>query len=175
MHLLYLQYNTIYQVHFLCTIRNIHSCTMPVSNACQISIMWHLDCLLNSLWLINAISWHRWHRSSLDQVMACCLMAPKPMWTNHQWGLVAFSWGQFHRKCSRYLSSIQIRKLPIQDYSCMSRGANMTLVWHHNGHDGVSNHQPHNCLLKRSYRPRSKKTSKLHVNGLCARNSPVTG
>ena len=45
----------------------------------------------------------------------------------------------------------------------------------HNGHDGVSNHQPHHCLLNRLYGRRSKKTSKLRVTGLCAGNSPGTG
>ena len=49
------------------------------------------------------------------------------------------------------------------------------LQWRHNGRDGVSNHQPHDYLLNRSIRRRSKKTSKLRVTGLCARNSPVTG
>ena len=39
-------------------------------------------------------------------------------------------------------------------------------------HDDVSNHQPHDCLLNRLSRRRSKKTSKLHVNGLCTVNSP---
>ena len=29
---------------------------------------------------------------------------PQPMLTNHQWGLVALTWGQFHRKSFRYLS-----------------------------------------------------------------------
>ena len=46
-----------------------------------------------------------------------------------------------------------------------------SLQWRHNGHGGVSNHQPHNCLFRR----RSKKASKLRVTGLCERNSPVTG
>ena len=46
------------------------------------------------------------------------------------------------------------------------------LHWRHNGHDGVSNHQPHGCLLNRLFRHRSKKTSKLHVTGLCVGNSP---
>ena len=48
-----------------------------------------------------------------------------------------------------------------------------SLQWRHN--DGVSNHQPHDCLLKRLFRRRSKKTSKLRVTGLCEGNSPVTG
>ena len=42
----------------------------------------------------------------------------------------------------------------------------------HNGPDCVSNHQPQQCLLNRSFRCRSKKTSKLRVTGLCAGNSP---
>ena len=50
-----------------------------------------------------------------------------------------------------------------------------TLLWHHNGRDDVSNHKPHDCLLNRLFRRRSKKTSKLRVTGLCEGNSPVTG
>ena len=38
-----------------------------------------------------------------------------------------------------------------------------------------SNHQPHDCLLNRLFRRRSKKTTKLRVTGLCAGNSPVPG
>ena len=34
--------------------------------------------------------------------------------------------------------------------------------------------QPHDCLLNRWFRHRSKKTSKLHITGLCEGNSPVT-
>ena len=47
-----------------------------------------------------------------------------------------------------------------------------TLHWHHNDHDGVSNHQPHGCLLNRLFGYRSKKTSKLCVTGLWVGNSP---
>ena len=50
-----------------------------------------------------------------------------------------------------------------------------TLQWRHNGHDSVSNHQPHNCLLNRLFRRRSKKISKVCVTGLCAGNSLETG
>ena len=50
-----------------------------------------------------------------------------------------------------------------------------TLQWRHNEHDGVSNHQPRDCLLNRLFRRRSKKTANLRVSGLCAGNSPVTG
>ena len=58
-------------------------------------------------------------------------------------------------------SVISVRKCPLQ--------------WCHNGSNGVSNNQPHDCLLKRLFRRRSKKTSKLRVTGLCEGNSPVTG
>ena len=50
-----------------------------------------------------------------------------------------------------------------------------TLQWRHNECDCVSNHQPHNCLLKRLFGQRSKKTSKFRVTGLCVENSPGTG
>ena len=49
-----------------------------------------------------------------------------------------------------------------------------SLQWRHNGHDSVSNHQPHDCLLNRLFRRRSKKTSMLRVTGLCVENSPGT-
>ena len=47
-----------------------------------------------------------------------------------------------------------------------------SLLWRHNEHDSVSNHQPRGCLLDRLFRRRSKKTSKLRVTGLCVGNSP---
>ena len=50
-----------------------------------------------------------------------------------------------------------------------------TLQWSYNGHNGVSNHQPHDCLLNRLFRRRSKKTLKLRVTGLCEGKSSVTG
>ena len=56
---------------------------------------------------------------------------------------------------------------------CLFRLA-YSLRLRHNGHDRVSNHQPHYCLLNRLFRRRSKKASKLRVTGLCAGNSPET-
>ena len=49
------------------------------------------------------------------------------------------------------------------------------LKWCHNGHDSVSNYQPHDCLLDRLFRFRSKKTSNLRATGLCAGTSPGSG
>ena len=51
----------------------------------------------------------------------------------------------------------------------------MTLQWRYNGRDGVSNHQPHDCLLTRLFRHRLKKILELRITGLCVGNSPGTG
>ena len=48
-----------------------------------------------------------------------------------------------------------------------------TLQWRHNERNGVSNHQPHDCLLNHLFGSRSKKASKLRVTGLC--DSPHKG
>ena len=50
-----------------------------------------------------------------------------------------------------------------------------SLLGRHIDRDGVSNHQPHDCLFNRLFRRRSMKTSKLCVTGLSEGNSPVTG
>ena len=74
-------------------------------------------------------------------------------------------------KDSRYIMGsnrhkwfFKILKIPHLDYSISFR-------WRHNERDGVSNHQPHDCLLNGLFRRRSKKTSKLRVTGLCVGNS----
>ena len=51
----------------------------------------------------------------------------------------------------------------------------ITLQWHHNECSGVSNHQPHDCLLNRLFRRRSNETLKLRVTGRCEGNSPMNG
>ena len=53
--------------------------------------------------------------------------------------------------------------------------SNIALQWRPNECNGVSNHQPLDCLLNRLLRRNVKKTSKLRVTGLCLGNSPVTG
>ena len=75
-------------------------------------------------------------RSTLAQVMTCCLTAPshylKSMLNNHQGGLV-------------------------------SEPEDNSLQWRHNEHGSVSNHQPHHCLLNRLFRRSWKKISKFCV------------
>ena len=52
-----------------------------------------------------------------------------------------------------------------------------SLQWHHNERDGVSDHQPRDCVLNPLFRCRSKKISKLRVTDLCQWpvNSPHKG
>ena len=50
-----------------------------------------------------------------------------------------------------------------------------TLQCRHNGRDSVLNLLPHDCLLNRLFKRRSKQTLTLRVTGLRAGNSPVTG
>ena len=51
-------------------------------------------------------------------------------------------------------------------YQLSGRKLTTSLRWRHNGCDGVSYHQPHDCLSSRLFRRRSKKTSKLCVTGI---------
>ena len=51
----------------------------------------------------------------------------------------------------------------------------ISLQWRHNERDGVSNHRRLDSLIKRLFRRRSKKTSKLHFLGRCEGISLVTG
>ena len=50
-----------------------------------------------------------------------------------------------------------------------------SLQWRYNDCNGVLKHQPHDCLLNRLFKHKSKKTTKFRVTGLCAGNLPVTG
>ena len=76
-----------------------------------------------------------------------------------------------NRQSKRWPGSISlIHQICIDHEVC-----DCALQWRHNGCDGVSNHQPHDCLFTRLFRCRSKKTSKLRITGLCVGNSPVTG
>ena len=66
----------------------------------------------------------------------------------------------------------EMETLSAQLVLCKRSSQVTALRWRHNDHDGVSNHQPHGCLLNRLIRRRSKKTSKLRVTGLCVGSSP---
>ena len=75
------------------------------------------------------------------------------------------------------MNSIHVCRLIVNMFHC-DRIAFTTfkpLQWRHNGPHRISNRQPHHCLLIRLFGHRSRKAAKLHVTGLCAGNSLVTG
>ena len=43
-----------------------------------------------------------------------------------------------------------------------------SLQWRHNGRDGVSNHQPYDCLFNRLFKVQIKETSTFRITGLSA-------
>ena len=50
-----------------------------------------------------------------------------------------------------------------------------SLQWRHNERDGVSYHQPHDCLLNRLFKAVIKGNIKAPRHWLCEGNPPVTG
>ena len=88
------------------------------------------------------------------------------------WRVVSHDTGFTKRKPFIIRGSCKISQRRLWCYDCWITS---TLRWRHNERDSVSNHQPHDCILNRLFRRRSKKTSKLRVTGLCAGNSPGTG
>ena len=101
--------------------------------------------------------------------------------TYHPWQLKAksnfldISWKK-NSACKMRMCNIKLVQQKLANPQCASKClyviTSNTSHWRHNDHDGVSNHQPHGCLLNCLFRSRSKKTSKLCVTGLCVGNSP---
>ena len=115
---------------------------------------------------------HVWIWYLADLTSRFAPISPQIKWKSHQWSNVP-QW-EYHitdpsPKSNLYGETSKLFFKPLR------KEWSETLQWHHNGHDSVSNHQPHDCLLNRLFRRRSKKTSKLLVTGLCAGNSPGTG
>ena len=82
------------------------------------------------------------------------------------------------RSLSPDLAAEQSTSVQVMIWCCQAANHHLnqcSLHWRHNGHDSVSNHHPHDCLLNRLFRRRSKKISQLRVTGLCVGNSPDTG
>ena len=50
-----------------------------------------------------------------------------------------------------------------------------TIQWRHNERDGVPNHQPHDCLLDRLFKRRSRKHQSSASLAFVRENSPLTG
>ena len=84
---------------------------------------------------------------NMETSAACWTLVVGPgVWSNSQTTL------RLHQCTAKYM---------------MVHAVSITLQWRHNERDGVSNHQPHDCLIDRLFRRRSKKISKLRVTGLC--------
>ena len=85
--------------------------------------------------------------------------------------------------CCPVGTSLELRSLDVpgpdnKSFECCCRNSRPTVInplntleLRHKGRNGVSHHQPHDCLLDRR---RWKKTCKLRVTDLCVGNSPVT-
>ena len=94
------------------------------------------------------------------------------------WFIFIFSWphtvSNYH--ICRFLWSWFRSEQPLNESATFDwKWVLHSLQWRHNEHDGVSNHQPHDCLLNRLFWCRSKKIPKLRANGLSAGNSAGAG
>ena len=111
-------------------------------------------------------------------------------------GLLWFQWNLLIRcfgllwvcRCGLFWRSLMVRYGLLQVVShvfavCLSHSCHCSCwvvfvfitVTKKNEREGVSNHQPQDCLLNRLFRHRSNKASKLCVTSLCLGNTPVTG
>ena len=114
----------------------------------------HVDCLFNSLF-------------------------GQQQWS-YQTALTGYTRGMQGAQCVPLTraSNVIIVSMPWRSHVLQNAEVNnctYSLRWCHDEHDGVSNHQPHDCFLNRLFKHRSKKTSKPRVTCLCEGNSPVTG
>ena len=123
-----------------------------------------LICARKNGWVNNGEAGDlRRHRAHYDVMVMSCVV-----------GITPGKPSQWHSYVTDDFASPvhhQLRHRPCQIVTFLSSA----LQWRHNGRDSVSNHQPHDCLLSRLFRRRSKKTSKLRVTGLCVGNLPGTG
>ena len=105
---------------------------------------------------------HVWITSNLSEIwfQECkMILAYYINKVSPKWSLVALFWEPISR----------------DTFKNTGNGDEDTLQWRHNGRHSCSDHQPHDGLLNRLFRCRSKKLSKLRVTGLCTGNSPMTG
>ena len=91
-----------------------------------------------------------------------------PMCTRH------FSWCQ-HCVFNRDLGQIYSLYVILRTKSYCAVGEVLSLGWRHNDLDDISSHRRLGCILKRLFRRRSKKLSKLRIPSLCDGHSPLTG
>ena len=110
----------------------------------------------------NERHWHKVMPSLIGWAPVLEIPTGPPVW----------SWQLWRRTGTFLLIFLQFY---VHDLRFKAWGPTTSLRWRHNDWDGVSNHQPRDCLLNCSFRRRTKKTSKLRITGLCVGNSPGTG
>ena len=116
-------------------------------------------------WLFEVNQSNYMYRLNTDSIIACHSTVRN---------IVSYSMNRFKATPNYTFEEIQ-NKTNKWKMALRARTSHISLQWRHNANDGVSNHQLHDYLLDRSFRCRSKKTSKLRVIGLCEGKSPVTG
>ena len=122
----------------------------------------HADILLHTYW-------HRYCVGSCDR-----WEFPKGWKYACRQGCAKRLWSSLSARCELISGFWSVRKCHLQ----LSQGPVITLQWRYNERDGVLNHRHLYCLLKRLFKRRSKKTSKLRVTGLCGGrpvDSPLIG
>ena len=117
-------------------------------------------------------------RSTANHYLHRCWFCQQILTLTVTWKCIYIS--VFHVNCSTHpCPNFKYILAKPEFRACMSNYISLflkwSLHWRHDGHDSVSKHQPHDCLLNRLFRRRSKKISKLHATGLCAGNSPESG
>ena len=107
--------------------------------------------------------WWIWINTSCEFIMNDCITTTKQSTTKPCAYFLGYTVHKFESVVSKIATTLSwidtlTRPVSILRYS---------LQWRHNGCDGVSNDQPHGCLLNRLFKSRSQKTSTLRVTGLC--------
>ena len=125
-------------------------CFSFISNYCRVSL-WHQHHIKK-------------HRNSSDKRKTWgVLNVVSPFYLKSLRTHVKYEWYYTHRDLFPLINSTP------SPHGAFKAIEFFPLHWPLNERDGVSYHQPHDCLLNRLFRRRSKKTSKLHVTGLCVR------
>ena len=132
----------------------IFGCAFHVKLSLHILLPRQFRCKLISIHMARA-------HVNMQQYLVFVNMPPLPSSSRHVTRLI-----------KAYLLSHTI--CGMSNYGLYTMIIRVTLQLRHNGRDGVSNHQPHDCLLNRLFKRRSTKTSKFRVTGLCVGISAVT-
>ena len=77
--------------------------------------------------------------------------------------------------CSSFYDIADVFFIIVPSHWLTFIGFRIPLQWRYSECNGVSNHQRLDCFLNRWLKHISKKTTKLRVTGLCAKNPPVAG